>query len=139
MAITAYAAFVDGVASLTITGVKRRYDAPPDRLTTADLPASFPHIPDDAAQEAPLTADGQGGWPRMAVELVVVIEPTRQRTQAANFAATLAMMDAVAAALRGAAKGSISKGPLSWSIRGGIETVGETEYWCVVARVMGNG
>lgn len=139
MTISAYADFVSGIAALTITGVTRKFDAPPDQLATADLPASFPHIPVDATQEAPITADGQGGWPRMMADLVVVIKPTRQSKTSENYAATLAMMDAVATALRAMQKGSLSKGPLSWSIRGGIEKIGETDFWAVVARVTGSG
>lgn len=133
--MTTYAAFVAALAGLTITGIKRKFPAPPTQLNTADLPAMYPRIPQ--AQEGGLTAEGQGGWPRIQGELVVILEPIGQSLQRSNFAATVAMIDAINATLRAA---QLTKSKHSWTVRReGVNLGGDTDYWALVATVIGNG
>ncbi len=134
---TSYTDFVSAVAGLSVSGVKRAFTHIPNQLNTTDLPASFVRLPD--GQEAPITADGQGGWPTLTVELVVAVEARGQDNNRRNYAKTLTLMDAVSAALRGVENGQIGKGKIRWSVRAGLDVLGETEYWLVVARVSGNG
>jgi len=133
--MTTYAAFVSALVGLTVTGVKRKFAAPPTQLNTADLPAMYPRIPQ--AAEGGLTAEGQGGWPRLTGELVFVIEPIGQSRQPSNFAATVTMIDAINTTLRAA---TLTKSKHSWTVRReGVNLGGDTDYWALVATVIGNG
>jgi len=134
MAPTTYASFVAGLAGVEIAGVTRQYTYPPPSLNAADLPASWAQLP--RGESGALTFQANGGWPLLRADLVVAVEAVAQGQQSGNFAATLAMMDAVADALRGA---DISRGPLSWDIRQDEVEVAGTRYWAVVATVEGRG
>ncbi len=92
------AAYVADLAALTVTGVTRSYSAPPVQINTADLPCMYPRLPQLA--DNPVTACGQGGWPIHTAELVIMVEPLGQNLQPTNFAAVLALIDALQAALQ---------------------------------------
>lgn len=133
-----YTAFSNGVANLTVTGVKRKYTNIPNTLAAADLPAQFVRLPESS--EGPLTADGEGGWPNRTVELVIVASPLGLSRQPTNHALVLTLIDALTTTLRAvAATNTISQSKLSWEIRGQIDLIGETEYWLIVAPITGNG
>lgn len=138
MTIYTYTAFSNGVADLTVTGVKRKYRNIPNTLAAADLPAQFVRLPE--SNEGPLTADGEGGWPNRTVELVIVASPIGLSRQPTNHALVLTLIDALTTTLRAvAATNTISQSKLSWEIRGQIDLIGDTEYWLIVTRVTGNG
>lgn len=138
MTIYSYTSFSNGVADLTITGVKRKYRNIPNTLAAADLPAQFVRLPE--SNEGPLTADGEGGWPNRTVELVIVASPLGLNRQPTNHALVLTLIDALTTTLRAvAATNTISQSKLSWEIRGQIDVIGETEYWLIVTRITGNG
>lgn len=138
MTIYTYTAFSNGVADLTVTGVKRKYRNIPNTLAAADLPAQFVRLPE--GNEGPLTADGEGGWPNRTVELVIVASPIGLSRQPTNHALVLTLIDALTTTLRAvAATNTISQSKLSWEIRGQIDLIGDTEYWLIVTRVTGNG
>lgn len=138
MTIYTYTAFSNGVADLTITGVKRKYRNIPNTLGAADLPAQFVRLPESS--EGPLTADGEGGWPNRTVELVIVASPLGLSRQPTNHALVLTLIDALSTTLRAVpATNTISQSKLAWEIRGEIDFIGDTEYWLIVARITGNG
>lgn len=138
MTIYSYTAFSHGIADLTITGVKRKYRNIPDQLSTADLPCQFVRLPEGS--EGPLTADGEGGWPVRTAELVIVACPVGQNRQPANQDLVLTLIDALCTTLRAVpANNTISQAKLSWRIRGRIDFIGDTEYWFIVAAIVGNG
>ena len=138
MTIYTYTAFSNGVADLTVTGVKRKYRNIPNTLAAADLPAQFVRLPESS--EGPLTADGEGGWPNRTVELVIVDSPIGLSRQPTNHALVLTLIDALTTTLRAvAATNTISQSKLSWEIRGQIDLIGDTEYWLIVTRITGNG
>ncbi len=134
--MTTYAQFVSALAGLTVTGVKRKFTSTPTQLSTADLPATYPRIPN--ASEGGLTAEGQGGWPTLTCDLVIVVEPMGQSRPSANFAATVSLIDNLNTALRGA---SLTKSKHSWTVRREGVNVdgGQTDYWALVATVTGHG
>lgn len=134
MAITTYAAFVDAIEALTVTGVTKTYQGPPAALNTADLPALWCQAP--KGDEAALTFTASGGWPTLTVDVFVAIEPAAQSMQAHNFARQVAALDNLAAALRTV---HVCKAPLSWSIRAAMISVAGADYWGVVATVTGRG
>lgn len=138
MTIYSYTSFSNGVADLTVTGVKRKYRNIPNTLAAADLPAQFVRLPE--SNEGPLTADGEGGWPNRTVELVIVASPLGLSRQPTNHALVLTLIDALTTTLRAvAATNTISQSKLSWEIRGQIDLIGDTEYWLIVTRITGNG
>ncbi len=134
MAITTYAAFVDAIEALTVTGVAKTYQGPPASLSTADLPALWCQAP--KGDEDAITFGTAGGWPTLTVDVYLAIEPAAQNLQAENFAAQVKMMDALAAALRGLVAG---KAPISWKISAVTIVVAGTNYWGVIATVTGRG
>lgn len=137
MTPTTFAAFVTALGDLAITGVSSgsRLDQPPLALQTANLPAQWVQLPESS--EEPLTYQTNGGWPEMRAELIVAYEAKLQNMHAANWAATLAQLDNVLAALR--ATRAIGQGILTWTIRPGIVTVAEVDYWAVIAEVTAHG
>lgn len=139
MTIYTYTAFSNGVADLTVTGVKRKQRYIPDLLNPADIPFQFVRLP-DPSREGPLTAEGEGGWPNRTIELVIVASPIGLNRQPTNQALVLTLIDNLVAALRAVpATNTISQSKLGWEIRGQIDFIGDTEYWLIVCRVTGNG
>ena len=133
-----YTNFSNGLADLTVTGIKRKARSIPDQLNPADIPYQFVRLPD--GREGPLTADGEGGWPNRTVELVIVASPVGLSRQPTNHALVLTLIDALTTTLRAvAATNTISQSKLSWEIRGEIDFIGDTEYWLIVAPITGNG
>lgn len=135
MAFT-YTDFVNNISGMTISGVTRRYTAPPSaQIATADLPASYPRLPGGDDQVATLTYGR--GLTSAVVELCVVLEPVRQGTNSVNYSAALTMLDAIKTALT---TNAASYGIDRWSVQVEIDTVGnDTPYWQLVARVEGSG
>lgn len=135
MAFT-YAAFIDNVAGLSITGVTRQYTAPPQQLSTADLPASYPRLP--IADNQSITLTHARGLLSATVELVVVMEPYRQGSNVSNFEACVDMIDAIETALTAAA---ISQKQVDrWNIVQNVEEYGiDRPFWQLVVRVEGSG
>jgi hypothetical protein len=133
-----YTSMSGGIANLSVTGVKRKYTSIPNQLSTADLPAQWPRLPE--GREGPLTAEGEGGWVNRTIQLVIAVCPVGQSRQPTNHALVLTLIDALCATLRAVpASNTISQSKLSWRIRGGIDLIGDTEYWLVIADITGNG
>lgn len=138
MTITTYTSFAHAVADLTVTGVKRKQRYIPDQLSTADAPFQFTRIP--TGQEGPLTAEGEGGWPQHAIELVIAVCPVGQSRQPTNYDLVLTLMDALSTTLRAvSATNNIAKAKLSWNIGGRIGYIGVDEWWLLVASIVGLG
>lgn len=135
--MTHYKTFMDGLADVEVSGVKRNLNAPPASLASSDLPTLWAQIPADAQEHPPITFQANGGWPVHRGELVVAIRPAGQETLEVNFRDTLEMIDAVNQAL---ATANLCKGPVSWRIQGNVViTLAGTTYWGVVALVEGKG
>jgi hypothetical protein len=133
--VTTYTAFVAALAGLTVTGVTSNFTAPPKQINTADLPALYPRLPQGT--EGPMTAEGQGGWPQLTAEVVIIIEPVGQNLQPTNFAAAVTLIDALSTALRST---NLAKSKNRWTIRQQIVNYGsETNYWTLIASVSANG
>ena len=135
MTITTYTTYVTNLSLLTITGVTRAYLEPPRQISTADLPISYVRLP--RGGENPLTGDATGGWPTLNADLVIVLEPYRQSTQAANYTLALTMLDNVSTALR--ASTNLGRAAARWTIRQDIEQYGDASYWVIIASVESNG
>ncbi len=134
MTPTTYASFVSAVAGLTITGVARKFTFPPP--STGDIPCSFPMIP--AGGDDPIIFN-QGGnlGHSMRMDFVVAYEATAQSTPDSNFNGCITMMDAATTALRAMTRPT--QGAFSWTMRQGIVTIGNVEYWAVIISLEGAG
>lgn len=133
MAFT-YKAFVDGVADMTVTGVTRKLDAPPDQLNTADMPVMYPRLP--SSESGVVSFGSATGLRRAQMELAIVIDPNMQATTAETFATALTLMDNLTTALESNA-GTLQLD--EWQLEIGTEVIGESEYWLVLATVLGSG
>lgn len=130
-----YAEWVAGIAALTVAGVKTKKAFPPQQVNDADLPLSYPRIPELTEEVAALS--GGRGLSEARAEMVFLLRPTTLSTNATTFAAALTLIDAVAAAYRAA---TITWGVDRWSTLQTIEGLdgGATLYWALVATVEGS-
>lgn len=135
--MTTYTAFVTALSGLVVTGVTRRYTAPPASVSTADLPAQYPMLP--TGDERPLTF-AQGGMPGnvlMRCDLVIAFEPIAQGTHTSNFSGLLTLMDNARTAIAGMTRPT--DGPITCTFRMGIVTIAGGEYWALVIGFEGAG
>lgn len=130
MTYTEYAAMLAG---LDVAGVVKRYTSPPSQLSTAQLPAQWPRLPQGETQIATLT--GGAGIPALTCDLALAIEAYGQNTQPANYAKALAAIDALQAALTAEALDGVVD---SWTLRLDVEPIGDGGYWVIVATVTGS-
>lgn len=133
MAFT-YAGFVADLADLVVTGVVRNYDHPPEQIETADLPALYVRLP--AGENGTVTLTALGGLRTATCEMVIAVEPVQQNQNEPNFAATVALLDAVEDALTASA---LTIGVDQWSMRMEVDYLGDTAYWLLIASVQGSG
>lgn len=130
-----YTEFLTTLRGLTVAGVKRKFNGPPNQLSTADLPAQYPRLPD--YQNNTQTMSGGMGLATLKAEIAVVIEAVGQNyNYLANFDAAVAMLDAMQDALSGI---TITAGLNSWTLRQEITEFGATPYWVLVAAVEAAG
>jgi len=124
-----YTSFVNALAAITVAGVKRQYTAPPSQLSSADLPAMHPQLPEHTQDVISISSNT--GLFTAACELAIVIKADKQGTAAANFAECLAMLDALNSAL---IDNTSALNIDRWSMRQAAVAYGDT-YWTIVARV----
>ena len=127
-----YTQFVEMLAALEVTGVQRRFSAPPAQLSTADLPAQWPRLPDGDSNIA--TFGGDMGLDSLRCEVAWAIEAVGQNTQPANYARCLQLIDGVQAALAGMVGNVVDR----WTLRLSADLVGQSAYWLLVASVEGS-
>ena len=125
-----YTSFVNALSAITVAGVKRQYTAPPSQLSSADLPAMHPQLPEHT-QDVISIASNTGLF-TAACELAIVIKANQQGTAAANFAECLTMLDALNSAL---IDNTSALNIDRWSMRQDGVTYGDTAYWTIGARV----
>lgn len=129
-----YAFFVAGLRALTVTGVRRVYDAPPSQLSTAQLPAMYPRLPEGNTSIATL---GEAlDLFSCAGELVIVVAPLSQDSNKVNMNDAISLMDALHTTLASAADDNQYD---KWTIRIENDVIGDTPYWLIVARVEASG
>jgi hypothetical protein len=130
-------AFVETLAALQVTGVKRRYKYPPLQLSTADLPASFVRPPNSDYDPMSICDDTADN---MTCRLVIATEPTGQSTQPANYDLMLTMADNLNAAIK--ANYTDIGALLTWTIAAQDAEpilIGGSAYWGVTATITKRG
>lgn len=130
--MTTYASWVAALLGMTVAGCARVYTDPPGSLTTADLPALWPMLPEggSAAQAFGATAHRR----EMAVDLYYALSPTAQSTAGERYAAQLAALDVLQAALE--AIDATVPYIMRWEMRADLLANGRVDYAGVVVRVM---
>lgn len=129
-----YAGYVADLATLSVTGVSRVYDHPPERINTADLPSLYVRLPAGENQSVTLTA--LRGLRQATCEVIIAVEPVRQNQNEPNFATCIGLLDALEDAL---ADNALEWGVDQWTMRVEVDFVGDTAYWLIVASVQGSG
>lgn len=134
MATATYAQFIAAVQDLTIDGVVRRYDEPPNKFNAADLPCSFVMFP--SGDNKPLSFGGGREFRKRVVDLIVIYAATGI-TADQPFQETVAMMDEVETTLMGL---SVGQSKPTWQIVSQLfDETAERRYWAVVATISGTG
>ena len=135
-----YKTFLEALAGVTVTGVKRSYDfdKTPVTLNTADMPLQhvmLPGLGDESLIEAPSYAVQSRGMLTYHGTLVVVVGPVVQSTPAENLVLAVEIADAMAtglAAIQFTVGASLPEVTIriwpNWAI-------GEVEHWAVTAEV----
>lgn len=134
--MTTYATFVTAVTGLAIAGITRQYDYPPQQITTADLPASFPRLPGGTLNLDTLTTCDTSGNAR-TMELIVLVQALGQDNNEPNYDDTITLIDAVDGALRTAMDGATIMPILEWTLSSGQVPVGGSAYWGITAEITG--
>lgn len=126
--------FIADLSALAVTGVRKRFDAPPSQLSTAVLPATFPRLPELNAEVAMFL--GGMGLKSIACEFVIVVSPAAQDSSGNNFALTVTLLDALNAALTVAVNGDDNLQYIDrWTVRQSLDEIGTTAYWTIVVRI----
>ena len=134
MATATYTQFVDAVQALSVSGVSRKYEEPPRKFNTADMPCSFVWFP--SGDNSPLMFEGGREFRRRAADLIVVYAST-EVTADAPFTDTIAMMDNVETALLTL---SVGQSKPTWTMRSQLyRETADRRYWAVVATIRGTG
>jgi hypothetical protein len=129
-----YAEYTAMLSGLTVSGVAKRFTAAPAQLSTANLPAQWPRLPQGNTEVSSL--DGGAGLTTFVCDLVVAVEAVGQSTQPANWTKALQLIDAMQTAIVAEAAGNhvIDK----WALRLAQDQIGDTVYWLIVATVTGS-
>lgn len=128
-----YKEFVANLAGMTVTGVKRKYDAPPQQVNAVDCPLMYPRLPEATT---PISTFGSlTGLDSARCQLVVAINPMQQSTSPVNFDQALTIIDNLRSAL---ATNAEDFGLDRWQIVANADFIGESVYWMVVATVEGS-
>ena len=130
--MTTNVAWVGAFQAMTVSGVARHYDAPPESIDLADGPAAFPMLPEGERGEPVSTCADMSKSRRMTY--VVVIAPTAQGTNAENYAKIAALMDALEDAID--AVGVTNFVEYTIAARADF-SVGDSQHWAIVADIVG--
>ena len=123
--------FAANLLGMSVTGVARIAEAPPQQLNSASMPFMYPRVPE--TQNGAVVFTSVAGLDVVQLELVVIVEAATVNTYRANFAKVKTVIDGLGAALKAEA---IARNQID---RWEIHTDSENEYWVIVAVVEGSG
>ena len=131
--MTTVTQFYNALNGLVVTGVKRRFTAPPRQLATADLPAQWVNLPGAANNlNSGLASTCYSLAKTRTATLVIATEAAGQNNNPTNTAGVLTMMDALETALDNYRK---TAGMVDYSITPAAIVLSETNYWGVTCTV----
>lgn len=118
--------FVEDLHDLVIAGVTRAYSYPMIQVSTAELPVKFLGFPE--IEQAVETFVSGLAQTTVTIELIVLISPALHGLNQANYDESIAIMDAMQAALKA---NSLQLGLNRWTISVATHQMGETVFWAV--------
>jgi hypothetical protein len=124
--------FIAAAQGLTISGVKRHYNEPPQSVNTSDLPAAFVTLPSGGRGEP--TSVCYDSSKTRSIGIVVLVEAVGQGTNPQNYGKLAALMDAMETAFDTADFGTVF---LEYELSVGQQLVGENAYWAITADING--
>lgn len=126
------AAWVTALGAMTVTGVTRHYANPPQAVSTADLPVYFPMAPGGGMPAMVLSCKANNKVRR--AQVVILVEPVGQATNAINFGKLAALMDALETSLDALTTANL----IEYDMQAGVVVnVAGTDYWAISASVTG--
>ena len=121
--------FLSLIQAMTISGVERHYDYPPESIDIADGECAFPLLP--SAEQGELVSTCIDQSKARAIDYVIIVDAAGQGTNAQNYAKLAALMDALEDALDALAVNFVQ-----YSITTtGNYTIGGADYWAIVASI----
>lgn len=131
--MTTMVEFYTALTGMVVTGVKRRYTAPPQQLASADLPAQWVNLPGAANNlDSELASACYDLAKIRTATLVIATEAAGQNNNPANTTALLTMMDALETALDAYRR---TEGMVDYSITPAAIVLSDTNYWGVTCSV----
>ena len=126
------ATFIAAIQDMTVTGVGRHYDEPPQAVDLSDGYAAFPTLADSARSEQFSTCVNNSK--SRSIGYVVIVEATGQDTAKSNYGKIAAVMDNLETALDALAPGTFNFIEYEITTTGNYP-IGGQEYWAVVASI----
>ncbi len=130
--MTTNAQWLAGIQAMSVTGVTKTYSYPPTSLSTADLPAAWPHQFDMSLNNIISSCSDLNK--ARTCNYFIALEPTPQSTQSANYEAMIAMVDNLETAIQALTVMEF----VTFTIRSVIVTVAGNEYWGLEAVLTGS-
>lgn len=131
--MTTMVEFYTALTGMVVTGVKRRYTAPPQQLASADLPAQWVNLPGAANNlDSELASACYGLAKTRQATLVIATEAAGLGTNPANTTALLTMMDNLENALDTLRR---ANGMLDYTLTPAAIVLSDTNYWGVTCSV----
>jgi hypothetical protein len=125
-----FTSFASTLGGLSVPGVQA-LTSPPQRMPSGNLPVGYPRLPTGGQQRSTLTSEPD--LDQLRCDYVILVETVTQNMNSYNYAAALAIMDGLHAALKAemAALHAID----GWDIRMEIEVIAEIAYWAIITTV----
>ena len=132
-AMISNATFIAAIQGMTVTGVTRHFDDPPESLSTADLPAAFPLWPGSNMLDMVTSCIDTGKTRTMG--FVICVEASGQGTNATKYAQYAALMDNLETALETAFPATtVNYYTFEYNTVPGYPVADQT-YWAIVATI----
>lgn len=125
---------ITNFVNIQYVGIKTRFPSPPQtvgQISTAQLPLLFVRYAQIGRSENTLSFTG-GGIRNAEFEIVVLVDAARQSLQTKNYEAMRVLMTELSDKWE---LNSSTLQILSYTIREGDETVGDTNYYAIIANV----
>lgn len=125
--------FLAAIQGITVTGVTRHFDDPPEALSTADLPAAFPLWP--GADFLDMVTSCVDTGKTRSIGFVVCVEASGQGTYALNYARYATLMDNLETALETAFPATTVNFYTFEMTTVPNYAVADQTYWAIVATI----
>ena len=124
------AAFLSAIQGMTVSGVDRHYDAPPESVDISAGECAFPLMPE--SNQGELLSSCVNMSKTRSIGYVIIIEAVGQGTNAQNYAKIAALMDNLETALDALTVSNF----VDYGIGSTADyLIGGSAYWALVAQI----